>query len=209
MTDASTDDPGFYLKPHPSLAQRGLAGGKLEAFCINGALLLHDPATGHRSLIPAAAVARVRLGVIGTRSAVYHVALVFVAGEAGPIQLMSREPGCLGYAATLRRFARAVAAARGLGAVEHGLTTRSTVITLIAVFLITGGASAAALLVWSKERGMTGAIVFSMAMAAAFALCVWQAVAHEFPRAMRSPAEIDRYLPKRRRAHLARRGHRG
>jgi hypothetical protein len=199
MSPEPAEDTGFYLKPHPSLARRGLAGEALEGFCIDGMLLLHDPASGARIAIAAGEVARVRLGVMGTRSAVYHVARIFPADAADSIQVMSRAPGCLGYAASLRRFAHAVAEARGLQAVEHGLTTASTVATLIAVFLVTGGASALALLVWSEAHGMGGAMAFSLVMALAFGLCVWQAAAHEFPRPMRSLTEIDRYLPRRRR----------
>lgn len=197
MSEASGEAVGFHALPHGSLRPYGIVGDQPEVFCVDGDLLLRD-AGGEVLDIQPGEVERLRLGMMATKSQVYHVARLFLRREGKPLLLMPKTPRCPHYAATMRAFAHAVARERGLDHLEHGLTRGSALAMFLVVLVICTGASLMALLVWSEEFGMVGAVVFTAAMAGAVALAGWEALKREMPKRMVSLEEIERYLPQPR-----------
>jgi hypothetical protein len=193
----SDDGTGFYAAPHASLAAHGI-GEQPALYCTGGTLQVRDAAGGAFDIAPER-VERLRLGATRTKLDIYHQARLFLAGEAEPLLIRPRATRDPHYAATMRRFAHAVAAAGGIERIERGLTGRLALVGVLAVIPVAAGASLMALLVWSKEYGMAGAVAFTALMAGMVALLAWHALARERPRPVASLEELEIYLPNARR----------
>jgi len=196
MAAPGDEGSGFYASSDESLARHGI-GAAPEVFCLGGKLLLRDGAGGLLE-IAAERVERLRLGFVRTKFDTYHETRLFLPGEAEPLLIKPRTTRDLHYAATMRRFAHAVAGARGLDRLERGLTGRVALLGIVVVLAVCTAASLMALLVWSKEHGMAGAVVFTAAMAGAAGLMTWHGVSRERPRPLASLDELERYLPRPR-----------
>lgn len=188
---------GFYALPTLSLSARGIHGKRPEVYCFGDVLELRGD-HGAVVAIPASTVRVLRLGVGGSRSGTFHMARLFIDGEVDQLLLRAANQYCPGYRDTMYRFAHAVAQARGLGALEHGSTRGGAIGQLVAVVVIAAFFAAVAVIFWSEEAGMIGAMVFTAVMAAVIVLFVWEFIVHDTPKPMRSLDEADRYLPKRR-----------
>ncbi|PEQ13833.1 hypothetical protein B2G71_05860 [Novosphingobium sp. PC22D] len=186
----------FYALPHASLAGRGAAGGRLVVYCIEGDLQIHGEDGGFE--VRASAVERLRFGMTVSRTALHHVARIHLVGEKDPLCLRAANASCRAYGMTMRRFLRAVAETRGMSRIERGLSFGSALLLLAMVLAIAGSFTSVALLYWSREHGMAGAIAFAALMVAVVALCAWHVLANELPRPVKSLEEAERYLPRGR-----------
>ena len=194
---AASDTPsGFFARPHPSFDRRGVRGKQLEVHC-HGSTLDVRGQDGARLEIPARNVARLRLGVTGSRSGTYYLARVLTEGEAEPLFLCTAHSGGPGYAGTMRRFARAVAEAHGVERIEHGTTRGDALFLFLATLVVAGGATILAFTVWADEGGAVFSWAFAAAMAALVAAMGWHSLRHADPKPLKSLDELERTLPRR------------
>lgn len=195
MKSADDRRSGFDALGDVSLAPLGITGQRIAIFCIDDALSLCCDAGVTREITPAQ-VERLRFGLVRTRHDSYHVARLFLTGEASPLLLMPASPRDPAFATTMRRFAHAVAETGGIGRIERGLTTAGALINLALVGAVTIGASLMALFVWDAEFGSTASWLFVAVMIAVLAVFFWQAMRHELPRPLVSLNQLDAYLPR-------------
>lgn len=198
---------GFYARPDPLLAALGVLGDRPEVYCF-GELLEVRGAGGSLLAIPASSVRTLRLGFGGTKYGTYYMARLFLDGwfEQGegwtetpptqPVLLRAVQPNDAAYGQVMRRFAHAVHAARGLGALEHGTTLRDAILG----FVLTGGVLVGGIVLawtlWYKPDFVIGSVVMTMLFGAFTIWLGWEALARDRPGKLRRLRDVGRYLPK-------------
>ena len=148
--------------------------------------------------IPVSAITRLRLGFDTTRySGRIYQMLLWTDRTSRPLRLASVRADRAEFADVARRLAAAVAAARGLGAVEGGLSwpaALTNAILLPPLILIS---------IWYGPTffGPETPLIFKIALPACLLAYLMLATVHliyfDRPRSLRDLAEADRYLPTR------------
>lgn len=185
------------------LARLGLAGRRVELRSEGASLHLRGTEGGAVEF-PAAAVERLRLGVLSIRANSARNVTVYVAhlvpqGARAPLVLQVGERDASGYGEAMRRFAAAMAATHGLQSVETGLPSGAPI--ALAITIVAGMITAASLLMavslWSWGSG-SGAVLFAVTAlgAAGAAYRFRRRFGSGGPRPVASLDEIEAMLPR-------------
>lgn len=181
---------GFRALAHAEWRALGLMGRYLTATPAAGGIAVAGEAGG-RLAIAAGEVARLRIGYSEDRRR-HYTARIWRQGAAAPLRLAAAEAHPPGYAATIRPFAAAVAAAGGT--VERGTTKAEALMMPVLMGLLAVVAIGIALML--TEEPWWGRLIVPAAPSALTALTAWLAATRHWPRPVADPAELDRQLPR-------------
>lgn len=189
--------PGFSTGSNGTLARAGLTGITTRVI-LDGDRLVLTGATTERLEIAASDVARLRLAEFPASARTQGFCEAAIDRPGGAILLTANRED-VAYAATMRAFARVVAAARGIEALRTGPGLVSAIILLL---LVMGSLSflAAFLLFLAITGGgwwWAPALLF-----APLYLIAWRAqLRRQWPRRVRGLADLDPVLPPFTGAH--------
>jgi len=185
--------PAFDVLGSPRLRALGLAGGSV-AVRFDGSVLTLAGDSGGTLALPLARIDRIRMGYEDSRYGNFYFASLRCDGEPTPLVLRVLDHHPVGYGAAMRALAAALAATKGVSAVERGLPLRRALepllwMTGVLAIGISAAVSAA------REDGWGGAALVLVIPLALFLYFLGRFVTWQMPRPIRALAELDDQLP--------------
>jgi hypothetical protein len=183
----------FALTGTRELRSLGLQGRLAYARLDGDCLILVGEEAGE-SIIPIAAISQVRIGRDDVKYGPFYEMRLWHGGGPDSLALHVSKQQLGGYADAARAVASAVAKVRGLSQVERGLTAGGALVAPLLMFPVALAAWGAAAFVLG-DAPWWGRLLVPLLPTLLFLFLLWRCRARQYPRAVQSLAELDRYLP--------------